>query len=67
MVQYKARFVGQELVEEYPKVEIMTPEGRTFHWGDERLTNEIEHKTKRKISLHRRPMLSIVLNWRCIT
>lgn len=50
MVQYKARFVGQELVEEYPKVEIMTPEGKTFHWGDERLTNEIEHKTKRKIS-----------------
>lgn len=51
MVLYKSRFVGKELVEEYPEVEIMTPEGKTFNWGNEKLTNEIEHKTQRKISL----------------
>lgn len=51
MVRYKARFVGEELVEEYPEVEIMTPDGKTFNWGDEELTSEIEHKSKRKTSL----------------
>jgi hypothetical protein len=27
MVRYKARFIGEYLIEKYPKVEIMTPEG----------------------------------------
>lgn len=51
MVRYKARFVGKESVDVYPKVEILTPEGKIFNWGDEELTNEIEHKSKRKISV----------------
>ncbi|OIK10779.1 MOSC domain-containing protein [Bacillus sp. MUM 116] len=50
MVRYKARFVGEELMEKYPKVEIMTPEGKVFDWGDEELTKEIENKSERKIS-----------------
>ncbi|WP_408010045.1 MOSC domain-containing protein [Pseudalkalibacillus sp. A8] len=51
MVRYKARFVGKELMEEYPKVEIMTPEGKVVDLGDEDLTKEIENKSKRNISL----------------
>ncbi|MGE8207628.1 MOSC domain-containing protein [Heyndrickxia sp. NPDC080065] len=51
MVRYKSRFVGEELEKAYPKVEIMTPEGKIFNWGDEELTKEIENKSKRKISL----------------
>jgi uncharacterized protein len=33
MVRYKARFVGEELMEEYPRVEITTPEGKVVDWG----------------------------------
>ncbi|MBM7572768.1 MOSC domain-containing protein [Aquibacillus albus] len=50
MVRYKARFVGEELIEEYPKVEVMTPEGKVFDWEDEELIRELENKSKRKIS-----------------
>ncbi|RAK18696.1 hypothetical protein B0I26_109117 [Anoxybacillus vitaminiphilus] len=51
MVRYKARFVGEELMEEYPRVEITTPEGKVIDWGDEDLIREIENKSKRKVSL----------------
>lgn len=50
MVRYKARFVGEESIEEYPKVEIVTPEGKVFSWENQELFKEIEHKSKRKIS-----------------
>ncbi|MCM3411829.1 MOSC domain-containing protein [Metabacillus litoralis] len=50
MVRYKARFVGEELLEEYPSVEVLTPEGKTFDWKDEELIKQIEEKSKRKIS-----------------
>lgn len=51
MTRYKAKFVGEELMEEYPKVEIITPEGKVINWGDKELIKEIEHKSKRKVSL----------------
>jgi uncharacterized protein len=50
MVKYKSRFVGEETMEEYPKVEVMTPEGKVFDWDDQELINEMETKSKRKIS-----------------
>jgi uncharacterized protein len=50
MVRYKARFVGEELIEEYPKVEVTTPEGKVFDWEDEELLTDIENKSKRKIT-----------------
>jgi uncharacterized protein len=53
MVRYKAKFVGEELMEEFPRVEITTPEGNVVVWGDEELIKEIENKSKRKISLVR--------------
>lgn len=51
MVRYKARFAGEESIEAYPNVEIITPEGNVVEWGDEDLSSEIEDKANRKISL----------------
>ncbi|PGT77353.1 MOSC domain-containing protein [Bacillus sp. AFS040349] len=50
MVKYKARFVGEESMEEYPKVEVVTPGGKVFDWDHQELMNEMETKSKRKIS-----------------
>ncbi|MBB6454458.1 hypothetical protein HNQ94_002940 [Salirhabdus euzebyi] len=50
MVRYKARFVGEDLIEEYPKVEVTTPEGKVYDWKDDELIREMENKSKRKIS-----------------
>lgn len=50
MAQYKARFAGEESMQEYPKVEIITPEGKVIDWKDESLIKEIEQKSKRNIS-----------------
>lgn len=30
MVRYQARFVGEESLEEYPDVEVVTPDGKAF-------------------------------------
>ncbi|WP_428909935.1 MOSC domain-containing protein [Niallia sp. Krafla_26] len=50
MVQYQARFVGEESVNEYPKVEVITPEGKALNWDDEELLKELETKSNRKVS-----------------
>jgi uncharacterized protein len=50
MVRYQARFVGEESMEDYPKVEVTTPEGRVFDWEDQELIKEMENKSNRKIS-----------------
>ncbi|MFB4170027.1 MOSC domain-containing protein [Virgibacillus sp. JSM 102003] len=50
MVRYKARYAGEESLEEYPKVEVITPEGEIFDWEDEELIKEMENKSNRKIS-----------------
>lgn len=50
MVQYKARFVGEESKEEYPQVEVLTPDGKVFEWGDEELIKEIETKSNREVN-----------------
>ncbi|MCT2534885.1 MOSC domain-containing protein [Aquibacillus koreensis] len=49
MVRYQARFVGEESMDKYPKVEVITPEGKVFDWVDEALIEELENKSKRKI------------------
>ncbi|CAM3720599.1 hypothetical protein GCM10009865_04530 [Aeromicrobium ponti] len=50
MVRYKARFIWEDLIKKYLKVEIMTPEGKVLYREDEELTKEIENKSERKIS-----------------
>lgn len=50
MVRYKARFVGEESMVEYPKVEVTTPEGKVFDWEDAELIKEMETKSNKKIS-----------------
>jgi len=50
MVRYEARFVGEESMDEYPKVEVITPEGKVYDWEDQELIKEMENKSKRNIS-----------------
>ncbi|MGJ9385353.1 MOSC domain-containing protein [Salipaludibacillus sp. CF4.18] len=50
MVRYKARFVGEESLDKFPKVEVITPEGKVLDWEDQELIEEMESKSKRKIS-----------------
>ncbi|SFM40719.1 hypothetical protein SAMN03159341_13132 [Paenibacillus sp. 1_12] len=50
MALYNARFVGEELIEKFPKVEITTPEGEIFDWEHEELIKQLENKSKRAIS-----------------
>ena len=49
MVRYKARFIGQEGMDEYPKVEIVTPEGKVLDWDNKEFEKEIEEKSQREI------------------
>jgi uncharacterized protein len=55
MVQYQARFVGEESMNQYPKVEVITPEGKVLDWDDQELIKEMENKSKRKISTKEYP------------
>lgn len=51
MARYKAKFLGEETMHEYPLIEITTPEGKVVSWGDEELTKQIEAGSNRSISL----------------
>lgn len=51
MVRYKARFLGEESLESYPPVEITTPDGKVYFWGDLELQHHIEQIANRKVSL----------------
>ncbi|WP_026701577.1 MOSC domain-containing protein [Salibacterium aidingense] len=50
MVRYKAEFIGEESMDEYPEVNVTTPEGKVVDWKDPELIEEIENKSNRKIS-----------------
>lgn len=50
MAKYKARFLGEDQMEEYPAVEITTPEGNLLRWDDYALVDELEKKSNKRIS-----------------
>ncbi|AMA73366.1 MULTISPECIES: MOSC domain-containing protein [Aneurinibacillus] len=50
MIGYQAEFIGQESLEKFPQVKITSPSGKTYFWGDEALTKELEEKSGRSIS-----------------
>lgn len=50
MALYKAKFAGDESLENYPKVEVTTPDGKVFDWRDEELIKQLENKSKRAVS-----------------
>lgn len=50
MVRYQAKFMGEELNDEYPEVQVTTPEGQVMNWGDEELLKELEGRAKKEIS-----------------
>ena len=51
MARYKAKFLGEETMHEYPLIEITTPEGKVVKWGNEGLTKQIEAESNRSVSL----------------
>ncbi|MGM0901910.1 MAG: MOSC domain-containing protein [Bacillota bacterium] len=55
MVRYQARFVGKESIYKYPKVEVVTPEGKVYGWEDQELINELQNKSNRRISTRKYP------------
>ncbi|WP_281244553.1 MOSC domain-containing protein [Thermoflavimicrobium dichotomicum] len=55
MVKYKARFLGEELLEHYPPLEITTPDGKVYFWEDAELQHRIEQMSNRKVSLVKYP------------
>lgn len=50
MVRYQAEFVGEESVDQFPKVKVTTPDGKVFDWEDQELITEMEHKSNRNIT-----------------
>ncbi|MBN2910235.1 MOSC domain-containing protein [Polycladomyces sp. WAk] len=50
MVRYQARFLGEESLNDYPPVEITTPDGKVYFWGDTELQHHIERMAGRKVS-----------------
>lgn len=50
MLGYKAALVGEGTVLAFPEVEVISPDGRMFHW-DERLLEEIQAFSKKKLSM----------------
>ncbi len=49
MVKYTAKFLGEETLDQYPSVQVTTPNNRQYIWGDEELTSEIKKLSKRKV------------------
>ncbi|WP_080848605.1 MOSC domain-containing protein [Cytobacillus gottheilii] len=50
MVQYSARFQGEEQSDIYPRVIVQTPEGEVLDWNDRQLLNEMGKKSNREVS-----------------
>ena len=49
MVTYKARFVGEENDDTYPKVEVTANDGQIYDWNDASLLNRISQESNRKV------------------
>ncbi|PZE21651.1 MOSC domain-containing protein [Paenibacillus xerothermodurans] len=50
MVGYRARFMDPESREEFPGIQITSPAGHTYQWGDEALLKEMEMLSGRRVS-----------------
>lgn len=50
MARWEARFLGEDTNERYPEVEVISPDGQRFTWGDEELLQAMEQAADRKLS-----------------
>jgi len=50
MARYKATFSGEERMDQFPRVEITTPEGQLFEWMNDDFLHNLETKANRKLS-----------------
>ncbi|MGM8366548.1 MOSC domain-containing protein [Virgibacillus sp. W0181] len=49
MINYDAKFIGNETMNIYPKLEITSPSGRRYNWEDQGLQSELEELSNREI------------------
>ncbi len=49
MIGYTASFIGEETLDTYPSIKIVSPEGKIYKWGDQELLTELEQKSDRRI------------------
>ncbi|PGR70384.1 MOSC domain-containing protein [Bacillus cereus] len=49
MIGYTASFMGEESLDIYPPIKIVSPEGKIYKWGDQELLTELEKKSGRRI------------------
>ncbi|WP_211745756.1 MOSC domain-containing protein [Paenibacillus sp. Marseille-Q4541] len=49
MAGFQARFTGEEGLQQYPRVEVTTPEGQKFYFGDADLTQKLEQMYNKQI------------------
>lgn len=49
MIGYTASFIGEESLDIYPPIKIISPEGKIYKWGDQELLKELEQKSNRQI------------------
>lgn len=50
MALYHARFLGEESLVRYPPVEVTSPDGQVYRFGDAELQHRIEQAAQRKVS-----------------
>ncbi len=53
LLGYSATFTGEAREDAYPEVEITTPNGTAYRWGDSRLIAELEEVAKRPVAAMR--------------
>ncbi|WP_353507081.1 MULTISPECIES: MOSC domain-containing protein [unclassified Bacillus (in: firmicutes)] len=49
MIGYTASFMGEEFLDTYLPIKIVSPEGKIYKWGDQELLTELEEKSGRRI------------------
>ncbi|HWJ78577.1 MAG TPA: MOSC N-terminal beta barrel domain-containing protein [Niallia sp.] len=49
MVTYRARFIGEEKADVFPRIEISTNDGSTYDWNDDDLLKRISQESNRQI------------------
>lgn len=50
MLSYKAKLIGESSEDEFPKVNVTSPDGRIFNWNED-LLDEMQIYSKRKMSM----------------
>ncbi|WP_088006918.1 MOSC domain-containing protein [Indiicoccus explosivorum] len=50
MARWRAEFAGEDSLDRYPDVRVVSPDGRVFRWGDGQLLAELSRLSGRRVS-----------------